>query len=84
MRRFKAVRVGVGVGVWTGIKREKKDVDDRTKPFKGKEGCSMPTGITGNAAKNPAGVSGCAYFVAHFYPGDGKEQQVKDAGGKKT
>ena len=70
--------------LWTGIMREKKGVDDRTKPFKGKKGCSMHTSDTAAAARYKSGISGCTYFVAHYYPGDGKEQSDKTARGSKS
>ena len=70
--------------LWTGIKREKSGVDDLTQPFKGKKGCPQHTSVTGNAVSSMSGISGCTYFIAHYYPGDGKEQLIKGAGGKKS
>jgi hypothetical protein len=69
--------------LFTGVKGDKKGVDDITRFFKGKPNCKMHTSITANAVAQQGGSGGCDYFEAHYYACDGSEPKPKQLGGPK-
>ena len=69
---------------FTGVKNTKAEVDDMTRFFAGKEGCTKQTSVTGDAKKSGSGIAGCRYFEAHYYACDGTTQPTKTTRGAKV